>query len=189
MAAAAHASTPPTPASAAQLVWLRPGSLRLADNEPLTAAAAAAGGGLLLPWLALDVARQLVPPPGSLLALPALGPHQLRLLLEATASLRASLRSAGSDLLWAPGPPEAVVGQLVALSAAAGASSIALHHAQQPGPRAAELEGTVAAAFRAAAEAYGAGQQPKGRAVAVAVVAAVGGSVSCVPACQPASLS
>lgn len=79
-----------------------------------------------------------------------------RLLLEACASLRAALQALDSDLLWLICRPEALVGHLVALAAAAGSQTVALHHYIQPGRRSAELEDAAAAAFAAAAGAHGA---------------------------------
>jgi hypothetical protein len=89
-------------------------------------------------------------------------PPARRLLLEACGSLRASLRSRGSDLLWVQGTPEAAVGRLVALAAAAGCSSVTLHHYLQPGAASAEVEDAVAAALAAAAQQHG-DRQPLGR--------------------------
>ena len=78
-----------------------------------------------------------------------------RLLLEACASLRRSLRAHGSDLLWAQGHPGALVGQLVALAASAGSTRLALHHYMLPGGASADLEDEVAAAFSAVAGQHG----------------------------------
>jgi deoxyribodipyrimidine photolyase len=78
-----------------------------------------------------------------------------RLLLEGCASLRTSLQQLGSNLLWQQGSPEALVGRLVALAAAAGTTRLALHHYTQPGAEALEVECKVAAAFAAAAAAHG----------------------------------
>lgn len=162
---AAAASAPP--GHTAALVWFRPGDLRLADHEPLHSAACLVQQQpshkqqqqvpppLLLPFACLD-ARELAAGEGSRLGIPALGPHRLRLLLEATASVRASLRRRHSDLLWQAGSPEALVGRLVALAAGAGATRLSLHHYLQPGERSARLEDAVAAAFSTAAEQHGA---------------------------------
>ena len=79
-----------------------------------------------------------------------------RLLLEACASLRAALQALDSDLLWLACRPEALVGRLVALAAAAGSQTVALQHYIQPGRWSAELEDAAAAAFAAAAGAHGA---------------------------------
>ncbi|KAL4856395.1 Cryptochrome DASH [Chlorella vulgaris] len=150
----------------AALVWFR-SDLRVTDHEPLFRAAAdlqsalEQHGALLLPFFCLD-SRELAPRAGeaaagggTVLGIPQLGPHRLRLLLEGCASLRTSLQQLGSNLLWQQGSPEALVGRLVALAAAAGTTRLALHHHTQPGAEALGIEGKVAAAFAAAAAAHG----------------------------------
>ncbi len=54
------------------------------------------------------------------------------------------------------------MGRLVALAAAAGSRSVALHHYVQPGQQSVQLEDAVAAALVAAAEAHGKGSKPAG---------------------------
>lgn len=100
--AAAAAAT----ASAAHLVWFRPGDLRLSDHEPLHTAASclqsqlssdspAAGqpAPLLVPFFCLDE-RQLAAAPHSLLGLPQLGPHRLRCALCLPAEFSCCVASA-----------------------------------------------------------------------------------------------
>ena len=87
--------------------------------------------------------------------MPCLDPAH-RLVLEGCASLRATLRQRGGDLLWTLGRPEVVVGHLVALAAAAGCTHVRLHHALEPGRRAVQAEDAVAAALSAAAAEHGA---------------------------------
>ncbi|KAL4431731.1 hypothetical protein ABPG77_002947 [Micractinium sp. CCAP 211/92] len=153
--AAATTATAVAPATTA-LVWFRPGDLRLSDHEPLHNAAQSAAlhneGALLLPFACLEE-RDLVP--SGPLGLPRLGPHRLRLLLEALSSLRGALRGRGSELLFSCGCTEAAVGRLVALAAGAGSTHVALHHYMQPGAASAELEDAVAARFAAVAAQHG----------------------------------
>lgn len=141
----------------AALVWLRQ-DLRLTDHEPLTAASAS-DTQWLLPFFCLDEQdlqqRQLLHLPDGGLGTPALGPHRLRALLQALASLRSDLQALGSDLLFGQGMPERLVAQLVGLAAAPGSAvvSVSLHAHMMPGSAA--LEDAVAAGFQEAAKAAG----------------------------------
>ncbi|KAI8473501.1 MAG: cryptochrome DASH1 [Monoraphidium minutum] len=106
-AAAPRGAAAPGAATRTAVVWFR-NDLRLRDNEALAAAAArvAAGeAGAVVPVYVFDPRAFAASPWG----LPKTGAFRAQFLLESVATLQASLRALGSDLVVAVGKPEDVI--------------------------------------------------------------------------------
>jgi deoxyribodipyrimidine photolyase len=147
------------------VVWYRSHDLRTDDHDPLRAArsaAAASAAGRLVPVVALDEKREMLPS--------RTGPHRLRFRLECLHDLAEQLEGMGSGLVIRPGAPEevlpAVLAEVAAAEAATAMSARLFFHRAVPAPPLdddddrddddqEQLEREVAAAFVAAAKALG----------------------------------